>query len=519
MHQRRVGIIIFFIVLSLGLLTATRGMITWDEPENYYVGRIYLNVFWTRSLAPLRNPNALVLPQALPFRADTHWERYPPLAITLASFSSLVLAEWLHVTDVVSAHHVVVLAFAALAVCATYAIGFELTGSVFLASIAGLVLWGSPLFLGHSYVNIKDVPQMALFTLSLWLGMVAMKRSTGRAYLVAGVVWGLALATKFNAVFVPVILGIWFITQGKARAFARQIERFVIYGIVGVFTVCVFWPWIVINPFSHLRMIAQYIGEVGRGLPVLFGGARYFAGVDVPWWYAPSIIFLQTPPIVLILALIGTTTTLLHRINATMRARMVVFVWVIVVFGRYISPHMIIYNGARHVMEVLPAVALLAAFGVEWLLSIFARWTSARVAKMISIVMLVGVLIYPVVSLHPYEALYFNRFAGETKKVSETFDFDYWGFSVGELVAYANGLAKDKNAIIYVEWLNFPGQYFPDNTLRFVQSETEHADFVIIPNSRNFFDGAIAYWNTHGTLVYTAKRNGVAIGYLFATQK
>ncbi len=519
MHQRRVGIIIFFVVFLFGLFTMSRGIITWDEPENYFVGRIYLNILWTQSLGPLRNPTSLRIPQALPFRADTHWERYPPLAITLASFSSLVWSEWLHLTDPVSAHHMVVVLFSALAVYATYAMGLELTGSVFLGGIAALILALSPIFLGHSQVNIKDVPQAALFTLSVWLGMRAIRANTLHLYLVAGVVWGLAMATKFNAVFVPIILGIWFIVQKKNRLSVRQIGYFTHYGIVGMVVLCVFWPWIVTDPVRNIRMIVQYVGEVGRGLPVLFDGILYIAGVDVPWWYAPSVIALQTPPVVLLFIFVGIIASALGMQAGVARKRIIVFIWIGVVFGRYMVPHMIIYNGARHVMEVLPALALLAMFGVEWLVKTGARWVSIQTVKTLCLVVLVVALGYVAMRMHPYESMYFNIFAGESKKVSETFDFDYWGFSVGELVTKVNNVARGTDATVYVAWLNFPSAYFPDNTLAFVQSETEGADFIIIPNSQNFFEGAIAYWNTHGKVVSTVARNDVVIGYLFATKK
>ncbi len=327
------------------------------------------------------------------------------------------------------------------------------------------------------------------------------------------------MATKFNAVFVPVILGIWYILQGKLKFSHKQYENYGIYVVVGISVLCLFWSWIVINPVHHLQMIAQYIGEVGRGLPVMFGGVRYAAGVDVPWWYAPSFVTLQTPPVILFLVVIGIISSIFCRSANMAHVRTIVFVWIGIVFGRYVTPNMIIYNGARHVMEVLPAIALLAMFGIEWLLSICTRWVSKRVTQVICVAVILVALGYPIVRLHPYEALYFNMFAGESKKVSETFDFDYWGFSVGELVAMANSVAKHEHTSVYVEWLNFPKEYFPDNKLAFVQSEAEHADFVIIPNSRNFFDGAIVYWNTHGKVISTVVRDGTVIGYLFATDK
>ena len=520
MYQK-VGIVLFLSCLLFGLSSMTRSMITWDEPENYFVGRVYLNVLLDRSLGPLQTDRTLRLPPALPFRIDTHWERYPPFAITLASFSSWILAETLHVTDVVSAHHVVVVLFAAIAVAATYAIGFELSGSVFLASIAGVVLYLSPIFFGHSHINIKDIPQTAMFVLSIYFGMVATRKATPRAYALAGSVWGIALATKFNALFVPVVLGVWFVSKYKVNKIFAQMPHLFIYILFGLVTLFVFWPWLLLDPVGHIGSVVQYIGEVGRGLPVLFFGHRYDAGVSVPWWYAPTMVAVQSPPLVLFLASIGILGIVWSIARNRIRTEryMLPLIWVGIIFSRYLLPQVIIYNGARHIMEVFPALALLVMAGVSSVLTLIEGRVGQKIGTF-GISFMIGLaLIVPIITLHPYEAMYFNQIAGGIPSASKNFDFDYWGFSVGELVGQVNQHAKNRSSTVYIEWLNFPSQYFPDNTLPFVQTEKDNADFVIIPNSLNFFDGAIQYWKSHGKVLYAVTRSGVPIGYLFATKQ
>lgn len=475
-------------------------MITWDEPENYYVGRVYLNTLTGQNM-----------PQALPFRKDSHWERYPPFAITIASLYSWVLSETLHIIEPIDAHHVAVVGFGALAGVVTYAIALELGMSLYAAVAAAVVLFFSPVFFGHTHTNPKDIPQTAMFALAVYAGLVAFRRKTYSAYAWAGLAWGCALATKFNALFVPIVIA--FGVAPIVRARGRQVKLILVYVGISFAALLLLWPWLALDPIKHPGQIVQYVGEVGRGLNVLFFGQLYSAGVNVPRWYAPTMVLIQTPPVLIFFVLIG--------IWASIRKRMVLpVVWLVVVFARYVDSRVIIYNGVRHVMEVFPALSLLAGFGIDLVRVRIQKMGLSAHASFVSVgAAIVFSLFLPIMAMHPYEAMYFNAFAGGTQKASSEFDFDYWGFSVAELVERVNAIESDTTKRVYVLWLGFPAVYFPNNRLQFVTTEAEKSDYVVIPNSRNFFGGAIAYWNTHGRLIYTVKRSGADIGYLFATTK
>ncbi|MEK7800866.1 MAG: glycosyltransferase family 39 protein, partial [Pseudomonadota bacterium] len=348
--RRTIALALFGILFTIGVLTRSPSMVTWDEPENYYVGRVYLNTLTGGDM-----------PQALPFRSETHWERYPPFAITIASMSSRVLSETLHITNPIDAHHIAVIGFAALGAVATYGIAVELGLTVSVAVIAAVVVFFSPIYFGHAHTNPKDIPQAAMFTLAVYAGLVAFRKKTYTAYICAGLVWGCALATKLNALFVPIILCLWFFLKNHTHTpgvWVKCARQAVLYGCSGLITLLILWPWLASDPVKHVGQIVQYIGEVGRGLPVLFFGHLYHGGIDVPWWYAPTMVLMQTPPVVLVLVAIGMLGS---------KKRVLPLVWFIVVFARYLDPHTIIYNGVRHVMEVFGAVALLAGMGLEYM--------------------------------------------------------------------------------------------------------------------------------------------------------
>src|SRR3989304_2429308 len=166
-------------------------------------------------------------------------------------------------------------------------------------------------------------------------------------------------------------------------------------------------------------------------------------------------------------------------------------------------------------MEVVPAVARLGGSVIWWLSGVIAR--KLRFARPNLIALAVGgaVILQEliiVVRLHPYQALYFNELAGGMAKASRAYDFDYWGFSVKELVDYLNRHEADSSKKVNVHWLKFRGEYFPGNRLPFVTSDEESYDYIIIPHSLNFFAGAVDYWYRWGKVVYAVKREGATIG-------
>jgi hypothetical protein len=523
-----VGILLFLLTLVLGIGTIRDYGITWDEPENFFIGRVYLNVFLYHDIRFLNGERALTLPPALRFREDYHLERYPPFAVTIASVFSYFLAETLHIFHTVDAHHISIIFFAGIGVAATYAIILEITGSLLLGIFGGLALLGYPAFFGLMHNDVKDVPLLSLYTLSVFFFIRLIKHRSIKDLICLSISTACATATKFNGVFLGVLYLCSMPIIWRRLLFTKKYIRFLIVffilgGILGLAFLFLLWPWLVLNPVLHGAQINQYVHEVGRGLSVYFGRKTYMAGITVPWYYAPVLLIYQAPLILLGFAMIGFIASFLSLASRTAshRVRGIAFLWIIVSLVRYLHPYVIVYNGIRHFMEVLPALVICAVLGVEvvskHIIQLIPKLFPRRQFFLCCIMFVCLIQVFVVdVRMHPYQMLYFNELAGGVKKASQNYDFDYWGFSARELVNYLNTIDHDPKKTFTVQWIGFLAEYFPNNHL--ATAET-HADYIIIPQSIDYFSGAFGYWLQHGTLLRVAKADGASVGYLFATKK
>ena len=103
----------------------------------------------------------------------------------------------------------------------------------------------------------------------------------------------------------------------------------------------------------------------------------------------------------------------------------------------------IMYDGWRHLFFVYPALVYIAAIGME-AVATFAIASAGEARRQTTVALLTAGLLLclaPVVSFmvrhHPFEHVYFNRFAGrDMKEVKQRFELDYWGLSYRPLLEY-----------------------------------------------------------------------------------
>jgi hypothetical protein len=138
--------------------------------------------------------------------------------------------------------------------------------------------------------------------------------------------------------------------------------------------------------------------------------------------YSFICLTLMTPPLVLLLASIYVATGWRGRQEFALWS--LLLCWVGLPILRIAMPRSNFYDGNRHFIEYVPALACLAGMGAarggSWL---WKRWTTnPRTAGLGARVHLVGglaagvlgaaCLVWPVAQYHPYETTYFNFFVG-----------------------------------------------------------------------------------------------------------
>jgi hypothetical protein len=101
------------------------------------------------------------------------------------------------------------------------------------------------------------------------------------------------------------------------------------------------------------------------------------------------------------------------------------------------------YDGLRHVLFLLPPLAVLAGFGASTLCWLVHRFASITVARLVTTAAIVVPVLPGLVLLHPYQTSYFSPLVGGIRGAEGLYEIDYWGASYREAIEWLNANASD----------------------------------------------------------------------------
>jgi hypothetical protein len=332
------------------------------------------------------------------------------------------------------------------------------------AGTAALMLCLSTGYLyGSLFFTPIDVPFLAAMSWAM-AAIVAMARSVVPAWLptlFAGIFSGLAIATRTGGIITHAYLAIAivlcateaYLIEGQ---FARRdlaaiaLRSFVVIGIAWPLAIAL-WPWLQTgNPFAHFRMAFAHFAKT----PVSFEFPHW--GEDVrsdalPWTYIPGQLLARLPiPFLLllgsaiVLAAKDTISFVILGLRHTRygdgerwgslllrfaRTRSILIVWAAaltpIVF--LIAEHATLYDGVRHILFVIPMLALLAGGALVRLASTLSRSQAAAALAVVAAYTAGTVITFK--QLHPLEYVAMNAIVGGAQGAYEKFDLDYWSIA------------------------------------------------------------------------------------------
>lgn len=153
-----------------------------------------------------------------------HWDEnseHPALMKTLFGWSELLFSRSLHLAPPPLGFRLPAFAVAALIPLLIYRLGRRLSGRR-AALFAALSFFCVPRQFFHGHLACFDMPVAAMWLLTVYAFVRA--QEAPRGWLWAGAAWGLAIATKHNALFMPFVLGpfslylAWKHTRGRPEA-------------------------------------------------------------------------------------------------------------------------------------------------------------------------------------------------------------------------------------------------------------------------------------------------------------
>jgi len=466
--QKHTALVLFALVLTVGVFLAPQVGLTWDEADNIFAGGVYAT-FFKEGL----NPHAFdgfwdqrSLFHGTIYTQNPTLEHYPPVPIyvgTGITLLSRLVGYGYTGPQIVILFHVATALFFAILVSTVYRFAILLELSPATAVFAGLATYFYPTLFGHGLTNLKDTAQVSLFTLAMYYLVRFIVRRKQTDIIVGAVVWGLGLSTKMNAIYVPVIWGVWTLFHKKYSPLFMMYCSLLVMAI-GLAIAFITWPYLWFDPVNRAIAVIQYFATIGQGYTIFWNGVSYLVGEGKPlWWYPWASLFFMSPQILLILAVVGGLRVLWEG----NRKRRLLLIWLIVPPLRAILPNAAFYDGLRHFMEILPAFILLSAVGVSGIWSL----VKSRTVHILYPVILGAILGYMAIinyQYFPYSTGYYNVF---TPHPNINFDRDIEGLAVGEAVAYLNGLKAQYNVWIpiasHVGWnyVSYPNQIVRDMSM------------------------------------------------------
>ncbi|MDZ7618864.1 MAG: hypothetical protein U1E05_17810, partial [Patescibacteria group bacterium] len=287
----------------------------------------------------------------------------------------------------------------------------------------------------------------------------------GFRFVLAGVVWGLAMLVRLHGVLLLPPIALWL--GWHCGAFRHLPWRKAVTGglvplrlrwasawfLAGVTTLVLGWPWLWLDP---ARNLSRYLlSGAGRHAVHVYYLGQVWADRDVPWHY-PLLMFAWTVPLgLLALGICGWAAWLRHPIGRCdalpdgIRGDfglialagsflLVVFAW----------PGVPVYDGVRLFLPVFPLWAVFAGLGAKWLSRCWREADgpgvggrdrrglgrplphAARVGVIGLVVLLQGsgLILY-----HPCQTSYYNLLAGGLRGAECLgLEVTYWGDAVRE---------------------------------------------------------------------------------------
>lgn len=457
---------LFFGALLLIGATSKDYGVTWDEPPYYHATDLHLK--WIADAKDnLANGELRKSLDDANIKAAWHWNPYnvphPPFSRIVSGIAKEFSSQFL---DRFSAYRMGPALFFALLVVVMYLWIKELFGpAAGLFSALAVVLM--PNLFGYAHIAVTDLPLASMWFLTaycFWKGLSSWQWS-----FMLGIVWGLALSTKFPAALIPIPLIFW------AHLFHRDKYMNNVFAMLFLAPIIM----VAIQPYlwhqTGLRVLEYLYEGISRGYRLdanfgVFFFNQILSSNQLPWYYPFFIVGVTTPDSLVALAMLGLLSV--PWLKAQRSAPLLFFANAAFVLIMGILPGAVLHDGVRQLLSALPFLCALAGVGVfflaTWLQGIALR--SARLEKVANLkAKIVGALFLlvcfnPALDLylaHPFQLSYYNRLVGGIRGAHEKgLELTYFmeAFTPGFLNSLNEKLPA--NSVMNASFANFMFAYY-----------------------------------------------------------
>ena len=305
------------------------------------------------------------------------------------------------------------------------------------------ILFLSPRFLGHTGINPRDIPFASGYIMAIYFAIrFFIDGLTVRWSTIVGLIGGLALAfsTRSGGLLLFAYIGLfallyaWRYHYERVIAFHQYFRHLLIYGgiamVGGYFGALLFWPYGLEGPIQHVIESLTKFSNYATVIRMLFAGEMLWSNTIPPAQYVFTWLGIAMPLILLfgvaMLILLGRYAMKRYQpINMLMLFFVVGFP---IVYMIYKGSNL--YTGMRHILFLVPPLAVLAGLGWH-LLGLYAAEKKPLYAKVVAgaFGLLCLLPLSHIATNFSTCYVYFNEIVGGVRGAQGYYEMDYWGIS------------------------------------------------------------------------------------------
>lgn len=533
---------------AMTILLSTVGNLGYARDEGFYFAAADSYARWFELL--FTNPKLAFEQRTI----DTIWRvnsEHPGLIKSLFALSNLLLQKKLHLFSMDgTSYRFPGIALAGVAVALVYRFGAEVRGR--LAGIfAAMALFFMPRFFYQAHLACFDVPVVTMFLLTVYTYWKSMSRGGWAWPIATGLSFGLALDTKHNAWFLPIL----FVVHASVVALRAKwtgrptkplIERALTtlscMAFLGPLVMYSLWPWIWHDTLPRLRAYANFHLH-HEYYNMEFFGQTYWKP-PMPRLYAPVMTAATVPLITLALFLVGLGQRMVVEVKRLRGQRSVrgddagvYLLWLCaagISYGAWVFPTTPIFGGTKHWMTAYPFLALFAGTAFSYLVTLLRRelrhWRQISLRRatrrpVAGAALLVTMMAAPIAETwgsHPWGLSSYTPLVGGAKGAATLgLNRTFWGYTTGAVVEYLNREVP-KNGTVYIHdtaWQAWD-MLLRDGRLRKDIRGTgaaHDAMFTLYHHEQHMLGQEYQAWVAYGTLVpdHIAGLDGVPVIWVY----
>ncbi len=290
----------------------------------------------------------------------------------------------------------------------------------------------------HSRIQLFAEALVVVLALALLTSILSSRyRDLGRSFFL----WWLAAAGLMGAATAVRVLGplAGILVCGLLLLHLR-LRAFPLVGLYWLLAAAVTyacWPYLWGNPIGGLVEAVGRASQFPWDAPVLFAGQLVRAS-ELPRYYAAAILAVQLTLPAILLGVAGAAIAILgSRRRGRLPEVALLWIWLLLPFLPAIMLGSTVYDNARQLLFALPPLFILSSCAIEWIL----RALRSPLARGVVTILILLPGIVGIVSLHPYEYIYYNEFVGGVGGAFRKFELDYWVTGFREAMEFVNAVS------------------------------------------------------------------------------